>query len=166
MSRSARDYQGGAPGHFWPKLAGWFVVPAISGIAARLAAPLVVKPTDTPEKQMETLMTLNGVAHALGAAGSWYASGHMFNDSVGTQAFFRGGMWSEMVSAILIPAAGMAASSLNQANIASGAAAGPPAVTKGIDPRTHINSLVSMLTAGASDKIAQPHLYRALKARR
>jgi len=160
MSRSSRDYQGGAPGHFWPKLAGWFIVPAAASIATRLLAPLVVKATDTPEKQTEMLMTLSGVAHALGAAGSWYVSGHMFNDSVGTQAFFRGGMWSEMVSALFIPASIVATSQLSKAAAANPALSAP--TVKGMDPKTNIEGMLALLTGGVSKKMAQPKFYNQL----
>jgi hypothetical protein len=147
------SYRGGEPGHFWPKVAGWILVPGASALATRLVAPHLLKATDTPEQQMNTLMAVTGVAHALGAAASWYASEKA--ESVGVEAFFRGGMWSEMVSTIFIPGAMVIAKQLEPI---PGAAPAAPAV-KGLDPKTHIDNLLSMLTAGASEKLAAPTQY-------
>lgn len=150
-------YHGAEPGHFWAKLAGWILVPGAAALATRVIAPHLVKATDTDAQKMNTLMTLSGVTHALGAAGSWYASSHLFEDSVGTQAFFRGGMWSELVSTALVPASIVASDAIAKAAPAAlpagtSAPALAPAV-KGLDPQSNIENLISMLTGGASKQL-------------
>jgi len=146
-------YRGGQPGHFWPKLAGFLLLPAASSIATLVLAPLVVgkklDPDTLTNGDRATIATLSGVMQALGAVSSWYASGHMFNDSVGTQAFFRGGMWSGMIGAAFSGA------SLVQAE-APGVAPplAPAKVSGGLldrvgDPKTHLASIVSLLSGGA-----------------
>jgi len=145
------SYRGGEAGHFWPKLAGWFLVPAASGVATLVLAPLVVKAKDSADEQTKAAMTLSAVCHALGAAGSWYVSGHMFQNSIGTQAFFRGGMWSEMVSTLLIGSAGIATKQLDKV----------PAVS-GLDPKKNIEQMLALLTGGVSQKLSKPRLYNQL----
>lgn len=152
------SYRGGEPGHFWPKVAGWILVPGAAALATRLVAPHLLKPTDTPDEQMHTLMAVSGVAHALGAAASWYASEKA--ESVGVEAFFRGGMWSEMVSTVFIPGAMVVAKQLEPAPGATPSSS----VVKGLDPKTHIDNLLSMLTAGASEKLASPMKYLAARS--
>lgn len=153
-------YQGGQPGHFWPKLAGFFLVPAAASIAVKLAAPLVVKAKDTAAQQLQATMTLTAVCHALGAAGSWYASGHLFEDSIGTQAFFRGGMWNELFSTVFVPVAIVASKKLETATPATKAA------VSGLDPKNNIANLISLLSGGVTDKLATPRVYTQLSAGR
>jgi hypothetical protein len=149
-------YRGGESGHFWPKLAGWFLVPAASSVATLVLSPLVlgkkVDPNALTAADRQTIGTLSAVCHALGAAGSWYVSGHYFENSIGTQAFFRGGMWSEMVSTLF------AGGSLAMSDAPGVAPPAKPAVVSGIggnlaarlgDPKAHLANVVSLLSGGA-----------------
>lgn len=146
------SYRGGQPGHFWPKLAGWFLVPAASSLATLVLAPVVLgkklDPNTMTASDRVTIATLGGVCHALGAAGSWYASGHLFEDSIGTQAFFRGGMWSEMVSTLFAGGSLAMADSLSPSPSRPAVVSGT-AVGRLGSPKTHLGNIVSLLTGGA-----------------
>lgn len=156
-------YRGGEPGHFWPKVAGWLLVPAAAGLATRLVAPMLTDATDSEDKKLNTLIAVTGVCHAVGAMACFYGSEHV--ESVGTEAFLRGGMWSEMISTALIPGMEIMANQLkaqDAANAAKGIAAAPP-VIKGLDAKSTIDNVVNFLTAGASQKMAQPSPYNATR---
>lgn len=155
-------YRGGEPGHFWPKVAGWFLVPAAAGLVTRLVAPMLSSADDAPEKKLNTLLAVTGVAHAVGAMACYYGSEKV--ESVSTEAFLRGGMWSEMVSTAMIPAMEILASRMQseaESNAAQGVQAKPPLIAiKGLDAKSNIDNIVNFLTAGASEKLREPQQYQ------
>ena len=94
-------YRADVPGHFWPKLMGFLLLPAAGSLATRLAAPIAGNLAKSANPQT-VAATVGALADAAIAYYAYKASED--SSSVGAQAFARGGMWGSMIAASFLAA--------------------------------------------------------------
>jgi hypothetical protein len=99
-------YRAGAPGNFWPKVAGFLLLPTVGAIATRLAAPVADGVASSVMGKQANPMHVAATIGALAQAGLAYYCYVASEGSapIGTQAFLRGGMWGAMLSASAVAA--------------------------------------------------------------
>lgn len=136
------------------KVAGFFLVPVVGGIAARAVATVLPESVDL-ERRAVGLAAIATASYAAVAYGAWSLSKQP-KYTAGEQAFARGGMWGSMFSAALVVPATAISMSMDPKKTA------PAIAGNASNSSDHFRSLANILTGGAMPASPQSFAARSI----